>query len=61
MTDEDEEGVSLEEILVEIVEAQLELIEAISTGRPLTDVEALKLRLTDIRDMLADYAEAGEE
>lgn len=55
MADEDEEGVTLEEILVEIVDAQLELVEAISSGKPLTDGEALKLRLNDIRDLLESY------
>ncbi|QAY79499.1 hypothetical protein [Sphingosinicella sp. BN140058] len=55
MADEDEEGVTLEEILVEIVDAQLELVEAISSGKPLTDSEALKLRLNDIRDLLESY------
>ncbi len=49
---EDEEGVGLEEILIEIVDAQIELIECLATGKPLTDGEALKLRLSDLRDLL---------
>ena len=53
MADEDEDGVSLEEILIAIVDTQLELVEAISTGKPLTDAEELKLQLHDIREMLA--------
>ena len=62
MADEDEEGVTLEEILVEIVDAQLELVEAISTGKPLADSEALKVRLNDIRDLLDSYnGDAGDD
>lgn len=49
---EDEEGVGLEDILIEIVDAQLELVECLTTGKPLTDGEGLKLRLSDLRDML---------
>ncbi len=52
MVEEDEEGVGLEEILIEIVDAQIELVECLTTGRPLTDGEALKLRLNDLREML---------
>ena len=54
MADEEEEGVTLEEILIEMIDAQLELVEALSSGRPLTDGEALKVRLIDMRDLLAD-------
>ena len=50
--DEDQDGVSLEEILIAIVDAQLEIVEAVSTGKPLTDAEELKLQLHDIREML---------
>jgi hypothetical protein len=54
VADEEEEGVTLEEILIEMIDAQLELVEALSSGRPLTDGEALKVRLIDMRDLLAD-------
>ncbi len=57
MADEDEEGVTLEEILIEIVDAQIELVDAVSTGRPLGDAEELKLRLNDLRDLLENAIE----
>ena len=49
---EDDEGISLEEILVEMLDAQIALIEAVSGGKPLLDAENLKGRLNDLRDLL---------
>ena len=58
---EDEEGIGLEEILIEILEAQIELVDAISSGKPLADGEALKLRLVDLRDLLANAIDVDED
>jgi hypothetical protein len=52
VADEDMEGISLEEILVEMLDAQIALVEAVSGGKPLTDAEGLKDRLHDLRDLL---------
>ena len=52
VADEDMEGISLEEILVEMLDAQIALIEAVSGGKPITDAENLKNRLHDLRDLL---------
>ena len=49
---DDDEGISLEEILVEMLDAQIALIEAVSGGKPLPDAENLKDRLNDLRDLL---------
>ncbi len=54
MATDDEEEISLEEILVEILDAQIALVEAVSGGTPLTDAEGLKVRLRDLRDLLED-------
>ncbi|HEY0044621.1 MAG TPA: hypothetical protein VGB62_08740 [Allosphingosinicella sp.] len=61
MADEEEGGVTLEEILIEIVEAQLELVEAVSSGKPLADSEGIKARLMDIQDLLANAVDAEED
>jgi hypothetical protein len=62
MADEDDETISLEGILVEIIDAQLAMIDAIAGGKPLTDVESLQARLNDLRDLLEQSdAEADEE
>ena len=52
VADEDMEGISLEEILVEMLDAQIALIEAVSGGKPIMDAENLKNRLHDLRDLL---------
>jgi hypothetical protein len=49
---EDDEGISLEEILVEMIDAQIALIEAVAGGKPLPDAENLRGRLNDLRDLL---------
>jgi hypothetical protein len=61
VTDDDEEGISLEEILVEILDAQIALIDAVSGGNPLTDSDGLKLRLHDLRELLEQAVEAPDE
>lgn len=58
MATDDDEEITLEEILVEIIDAQIALIEAASSGTPLADAEGLKVRLRDLRDLLE---EAGLE
>jgi hypothetical protein len=50
--DEADEEISLEEILVEILDAQIALIDAVSGGTPLEDADGLKVRLHDLRDLL---------
>ena len=61
MAEEDEEGVTLEEILIEMIDAQLEIVDAVSSGRPLADGEALKVRLSDLRDLLSDAMDDEED
>jgi hypothetical protein len=52
MANEDEEGISMEEIIIEMLEAQIEVIQAVSSGKPLADAENLTSRLQDLRDLL---------
>ncbi len=61
VAEEDEEGVTLEEILIEMIDAQLEIVDAVSSGRPLADGEALKVRLSDLRDLLSDAIDDEED
>jgi len=58
---EEEEGVTLEEILIEILDAQIELVEAVASGKPLTDGEGLKLRLNDLREILENSVVAEDD
>lgn len=61
MSDEFDEGVTIEEILIEIVDAQIEFVEAVTTGKPLGDPEGLKLRLNDLRDLLENALDDSDE
>ena len=61
MTEEDDAGVSLEEPLIAIVDAQLEIVEAVSTGKKLADSEALKTQLNTVRELLAGAIEDPDE
>jgi hypothetical protein len=61
VADEEEEGVTLEEILIEMLDAQIELVDAVATGRPLADSEGLKVRLLDMRDLLANAIDLNDD
>jgi hypothetical protein len=61
VADEEPEGITLEEILIEMIDAQLEIVEAVSSGSPLTDPEELKGRLGDLRDVLESALEDPED
>jgi hypothetical protein len=50
--EEAEDGVSLEEILIAMVDVQQEILEAVSTGKPVANSDALKDQLQDVRDLL---------
>lgn len=52
VTDDNVEEISLEEILVEIIDTQIALIDAVAGGQALADADGLKNRLEDLRDLL---------
>ena len=61
MDEEAEDGVSLEEILIAMVDVQQEILEAVSSGKPIADSEGLKNQLLDVRDLLMGALEDPAE
>ena len=61
MDENEDETINLEEILVEMIDAQLALIDAVTGGEVLTDPDALKERLQDLRDLLEQADVVSEE
>jgi hypothetical protein len=61
MDDNEDETITLEEILVEMIDSQLALIDAVTGGEVLTDPDALKERLQDLRDLLEQADVVSEE
>jgi hypothetical protein len=51
MSDELEE-ITLEEILDDIIDAQIQIIDAVSKGKPVTDAEGLMARLQELQEIL---------
>ena len=58
---EELEEITLEEILDEMLDAQIQIVDAVANGRPLPDAEDLKGRLQELQDILRgpDEAEDG--
>jgi hypothetical protein len=61
VTDEEPEGITLEEILIEMIDTQTELVDALSSGEPLADGEGLKARLQDLREVLENALDEPED
>ena len=61
MTDDEPQGITLEEILIEMIDAQLELVEAVAGGKKLEDADDLRGRLNDLRDVLENAMEEPED
>jgi hypothetical protein len=61
VADQEPEGITLEEILIEMIDAQMEMVEAVSSGTPLADPDELKGRLSDLRDVLESALADPEE
>jgi len=51
MSDELEE-ITLEEILDDIIDAQIQIIDAVSKGKPVADAEELMARLQGLQEIL---------